>query len=63
MSKTPKAGKAPMTRDAAARIQSATAEAHDGRVPKGSFAATAQRASAHNAPRPPSRPTKKARPD
>lgn len=36
MSKNLKAGKTPMTRDAAARIQSATAEAHDGRVPKGS---------------------------
>jgi hypothetical protein len=62
MSKTPKVGKTPMTRGAAARIQSATAKAHDGRVPKGSFAATAQSASAKNAPRPPNRPTKKARP-
>lgn len=62
MSKNLKAGKNPMTRDAAARIQSATAEAHDGRVPKGSFAATAQSVSAKNVPRPPSRPTKKARP-
>lgn len=62
MSKTAKAGKTPMTRDAAARIQSATAQAHDGRVPKGSFATTAQSVSAKNAPRPRSRPMKKARP-
>jgi hypothetical protein len=62
MSKNLKAGKTPMTREAAARIQSATAKTHDGSVPKGSFATTAQSASAKNVPRPPNRPTKKARP-
>lgn len=62
MSKTPKARKAPMARDAAARIQSTSTKANSGVVAKDSFTARAQRASAHNAPRPPSRPTKKARP-
>lgn len=62
MSKTPKAAKAPMTRDDAARIQSTAAKANNGVVAKDSFTARAQRASAHNAPHPPSRPTKKARP-
>lgn len=52
----------PMTRDASSRIQSITAKTNDGRVPKDSFAARAQRASTENTPRPPSRHTKKARP-
>lgn len=58
MSKSPKASTTPMTRDAAARIQSGTAKAHDGRVPKGGFAARAQRVAAKNEARPQSRPTK-----
>lgn len=37
-----------MTPDAAARIQSATAKASGGQVAKGSFAAKAQSAAAHN---------------
>jgi hypothetical protein len=39
---------APMSSDAAARIQSATAKANGGHVPKGSFGARAQSAAAHN---------------
>ena len=38
----------PMTSSDAARIQSATAKAHKGIVPKRSFAARAQRAAAKN---------------
>lgn len=38
----------PMTKVAAARIQSATAKANDGMVPKKSFAATAARVAAKN---------------
>ena len=38
----------PMTPEAAARIQSATAKSHGGQVAKGSFAAKAQSAAAHN---------------
>jgi hypothetical protein len=38
----------PMTPDAAARIQSATAKASGGQVAKDSFAAKAQSAAAHN---------------
>lgn len=38
----------PMTKAAAARIQSATAKANDGKVPKGSFAATATSVAAKN---------------
>ncbi|NJM32591.1 MAG: hypothetical protein HC848_06710 [Limnobacter sp.] len=38
--------KTPMTQDAAARIQSATARSGNGGVPKGSFAARAQAAAA-----------------
>lgn len=38
----------PMTSQAAARIQSATANANSGAVAKGSFAARAQRAAARN---------------
>lgn len=41
---TPAAPVTPMTEAAAARIQSATAKANGGPVPKGSFAARAQRA-------------------
>lgn len=41
-------GSAPMTPDAAARIQSASANANGGQVAKGSFAARAQAAAAHN---------------
>ena len=40
--------KTPMTPKAAAKIQSATAKANGGSVPKGSFAARAQRAAAKN---------------
>ncbi|MEO1927595.1 MAG: hypothetical protein ABGX26_02790 [Nautiliaceae bacterium] len=40
--------KIPMTSKAASRIQSATAKANGGRVPKGSFATRAQRAAAKN---------------
>jgi len=39
-----------MTPKAAAKIQSATAKANGGSVPKGSFAARAQRAAAKNFP-------------
>lgn len=38
----------PMTKVAAARIQSATAKANGGKVPKGSFAATATSVAAKN---------------
>lgn len=48
----------PMTPSAAARIQSATAKSNAGRVPKGSFAAAAQRASAKSGSRPPDQPAK-----
>lgn len=37
-----------MTQDAASRIQSAEARAHDGMVDKGSFASRAQSAAAKN---------------
>ena len=40
--------KTPMTTDAAARIQSSEAKKNDGKVEKGSFPATAQRAAAKN---------------
>ena len=39
-----------MSKDAASRIQSATAKANDGAVSKGSFAARAQSAAARNTP-------------
>ena len=42
----PTAPATPMTPDAAARIQAATAKANGGTVPKGSFAARAARAAA-----------------
>lgn len=42
-------GEEPMTPEAAARIQAATAKANGGQVPKDSFAARAQAAAAHNA--------------
>lgn len=38
----------PMTPEAAARIQSAAAQANGGQTPKGSFAGRAQSAAAHN---------------
>lgn len=41
-------GQTPMTQSDAARIQSATAKANGGHVPKGGFAARAQRAAARN---------------
>ncbi len=41
-------GQSPMTSAAAARIQGATAKAGGGQVAKGSFAARAQSAAAHN---------------
>ena len=40
----PTPGSTPMTADAAARIQSATARANGGQVPSGSFAGRAQSA-------------------
>lgn len=40
--------KSPMTPNAAARIQGATAKANQGKTPAGSFAARAQRAAAKN---------------
>ncbi|GAA3528501.1 hypothetical protein [Zobellella aerophila] len=40
--------KAPMTKDAARRIQKATAKKYDGKVPKGSWAAKAMSLAAHN---------------
>jgi hypothetical protein len=40
--------KTPMTKSAAARIQSSTAKANSGRVPKGHFTGRAQRAAAKN---------------
>lgn len=43
---TPSAPATPITGTAAARIQSATAKANRGSVPKGSFAARAQSAAA-----------------
>ena len=43
-----KMAKAKMTAKAAARIQSATAKTHGGKVAKGSFAAKAQSAAAKN---------------
>lgn len=42
----PKVPANPMTQTAVARIQSATAKANGGGVPKGSFVARAQRAAA-----------------
>lgn len=51
----------PMTKAAAARIQSATAKANGGVVPKGSFAAKATSAAAKNAAQnstPPNWPSK-----
>ena len=42
------AQKTPMTKDAAARIQSAEAKENDGKVVKGGFAARAQAAAARN---------------
>jgi hypothetical protein len=42
------AAKAPMTAEAAARIQSATAKANGGQVPANSFAARAQQAAARH---------------
>lgn len=41
-------GHTPMTPAAAARVQSASAQANGGLVAKGSFAARAQSAAAHN---------------
>ncbi|MCC5453375.1 hypothetical protein LMJ53_16795 [Rheinheimera sp. UJ51] len=55
----------PMTIEAAARIQSATARAHGGEVPKGSFAAKASSVAAKNAasrPSPPNGPSKTGNP-
>ena len=46
--KEEKMAKTPMTSKAASRIQSATAKANGGSVPKGSFASRAQRAAAKN---------------
>jgi len=46
--KEEKMAKTPMTPKAASRIQSATAKANGGSVPKGSFASRAQRAAAKN---------------
>jgi hypothetical protein len=40
--------KTPMTKEAAARIQSRTAKANNGQTPKGSFGARAQRAADKN---------------
>ena len=40
--------KAKMTKQVAAKIQSKTAKQHEGKVPKGSFAARAQRAAEEN---------------
>lgn len=44
--------KIPMTRAAAARIQSATAKANGGKVPKGSFAAKATSVAAKTTSKP-----------
>lgn len=55
----------PMTKAAAARIQSATAKINGGIVPKGSFAAKASSAAAKNAasrPAPPNGPSKTGNP-
>ncbi|GGW57759.1 hypothetical protein [Alishewanella tabrizica] len=55
----------PMTKAAAARIQSATAIKNDGLVPKGSFAAKATSVAAKNAasrPAPPNGPSKTGNP-
>ncbi|MDP5029614.1 MAG: hypothetical protein NWQ54_00480 [Paraglaciecola sp.] len=55
----------PMTKAAAARIQSATAKANGGVVPKGSFAAKATSTAAKNAasrPAPPNGPSKTGNP-
>lgn len=55
----------PMTQEAAARIQSATAKANGGSVPKGSFAAKASSIAAKNAgsrPAPPNGPSKSGNP-
>lgn len=41
-------GKTPMTKEAAARIQSSEAKEHGGGVPKGGFASRAQRAAEKN---------------
>lgn len=46
--KSSKTTKTPMTKEAAARIQSSTAQQNDGQVPKGSFAARAQSAADKN---------------
>ncbi|MEO2069028.1 MAG: hypothetical protein ABGX27_05895 [Desulfurobacteriaceae bacterium] len=46
--KSSRCPKNPMTPEAAARIQSATARANGGITPKGSFAAKAQSAAAKN---------------
>lgn len=46
--KTASAPAVPMTAEAAARIQSATARAHGGQVKAGSFAARAQSAAARH---------------
>ena len=44
----PDSKKIPMTTKAAARIQSSTAKQNNGTVPKGSFAAKAQKAASKN---------------
>lgn len=62
MSKPSKARKTPITPNDSARIQSTTAKANRGRVPKSSFAAKAQSVSAKNAARPSNSPSQKARP-
>ena len=54
-----------MTKEAAARIQSATARTNGGAVPKGSFAAKASSVAAKNAasrPAPPNGPSKTGNP-
>lgn len=55
-------GKSTMTSAAASRIQSATARANGGSVPKGSFAARAQSASTRANSTPPNGPSKTGRP-
>lgn len=49
MSQQNSSGQTPMTAQAAARVQGAEARGNGGQVSKGSFAARAQSAAAHNA--------------
>jgi len=51
-----------MSQAAASRIQSATAKANNGNVPKGSFAARAQSSVSNAKPAPPNGPSKTGRP-